>query len=635
MDSRYLELLRVLIDQYPESVTSQVLAVHLSMTSRSVKTYIKEINELSPDTIRSSSKGYCVDANSARALLSTGRELVPQTARQRVSYILKALLKEPSVNKFDLCEELFVSISTLQGLLGRVKKALSEVDLGLDTEKDFLSIKGTEQNKRKLYSNVLYDECHTNYMDLKAVQTAFPEIDIHFIKETVDDVLSQYQFFVNDYLLTNLVLHIAIAGNRIKSGNINTSRQQLPDDLNPLKRAAAEKIVAALEKQLNIKYSGGELDELTLLMAYRVNFSSDTELAAKGVAALVTQETMDLVMDITKSVRQLYGVDLEGEYFLPRFALHVHNLLLRSQNYYYSKNPLTEGIRTSSPMIYEAAVYISSLIKERTGLTINDDEIAYIAMHLGNAICTLKEFDAKIKAVLYCPNYYDLNSHLAKLIEDRFTSELVLTNIYTGEPRIKCEDGCELVIATVPFDSGATPCVQVNVFFQGRSEADVRRAIARLQQQKQKARFEDNLRHIITPELFEVSRGLRSEREIIRHMVNRMAEQGYVEASFEDEVYARESISSTAFNGFAIPHSLQMNAHKTGMYILICPGDALWGEKKVRLVLMLCFKADERHIFHEIFDSLATILGDAGSYSRVIQCVDYEEFIHLVASLVE
>lgn len=630
-----MELLRILIDQYPKSVTSQVISSHLSITTRSVKTHIKEINEQFPNTVVSSHQGYCVDASKARGLLNSSRGLVPQTARQRVSYILKALLKQERLDKFDLCEELFISISTFQNLLGRIKKTLSESDLRLETEKNCISIQGTEQNKRKLYSNILYEECHANFMDLKAVQAAFPELDIPIIMETLDNISNTYQFFVNDFVLTNLVLHIAIAINRIQNGNVNVARRALPGDIIPAKRAAAKELAAALENRLHIQYCGGELDELTMLLAYRVNSSSDTNFGANGIASFVTPDTIALVQEITSSVHQQYGIDLEGDYFLPRFTLHMHNLLLRSKNFYFSKNPLTEGIRTSSPLIYETAVYISSLIKERMNITINDDEIAYIAMHLGNAICAQKVFDTKIKAALLCPNYYDLNVHLAKQIEDHFASELMLTNIYTSPPSLHTPGGCELIISTVPFDSGTIPSVQINVFFQGKGVSDLKRTISVLQLQKRKEQFERNLRHIITPSLFEVSEELKEENQIIRHIVNRMAAQGYVDASFEDEVFARESISSTAFNGFAIPHSLQMNAHKTGMYILLCPQEASWGEKKVRLVLMLCFKADERHIFHEIFDSLATVLNDPGSFARVIQCSDYETCIHLLSSLVE
>lgn len=636
MDVRYLNVLRALLDKYPESVTAQNLSAELAVSLRGVRNYVKEINALYPGAILPSRSGYSVNAETVHALLSTNREVVPQTAKQRTSYLLKTLLQRQSVNRFDVCEELFISLSTLQGVLSRVKGVLAEFDLKLEAAKDLLSISGTEQNKRHLYSHVLYEESHSNFMDAESIQKAFPDVDVSEIRACVDEVLSNYRLFANDYTLANLTLHIAIAVDRIRSGNVNTSHRERMELVDPQKRKAAQEIAQLLTRRLKIAYTECEVDELTLLLTYWVSFVDADELGRDTLSEFVEASTLELVKEIALAVREVHGVDLNDEFFFVRFALHIHNLLKRCKNYRYNKNPLTESIKFSSPLIYEIAVYISSLVQERTGVVINDDEIAYIAMHLGNALCTQNEFERKIKAALYCPDYYDMNAQLARMITERFSSDIVLIKTCADEAQLRELENCELILTTVPI-GGQTPCdfVKINAFLQGKSVGAVKQAIEMIQLRKRRAKFESYLRHIIAPELFEVSDAFENSKQVIRHMVDRLVAHGYVAASFEDEVLERERISSTAFNGFAAPHSLKMDAFHTGLYILLSPHAIEWRDKQVQLVLMLCFKSDERHIFHEIFDSLAMILNDSASFARLIQCKDYETFIQLVCSLIE
>lgn len=636
MDTRYLSLLRILIDQYPNSVTAQTLSNNLNLTARSIKNYIKEINVLYPDAINSSRKGYNVNLAVTQALLSSNRESVPQTSKQRVAFILKALLQRHELNKFDICEELFISISTLQSILGRIKKELWKFDLKLNTEKDNISIIGSEQNKRKLYSNVLYEESHSSFLNLAAIQDAFPDIDVFFIKDTLCKFFEDYHHFANDYILTNIVLHITIAIDRVQNRNINLETAQKEHNFEKEKQDAVKKIVLALEQKFEITFNDNEIYELTALLTYRVNLISGMDVNMKTITSIVDPDTMDLVKVIIQATKELYDINLGDEYYFTTFALHINNMLNRSRNYSYSKNPLTDSIKTSSPILYEIAVFISSLIKKHTRVVINDDEIAYIAMHLGNAFCAQREYDTKIRAILYCPNYYNLNNQLAQMIEERFSSDLILTDIITDESQLGEYNSYDLLISTVNLSNFYTAnYVFINIFLQGKSTFALKHEIEIIQLQKKRNRFENHLRNIMIQDFFEINIKLVTGKQTIRHMVNRMVSLGYVNPSFEDEVFERESISSTAFTGFAIPHSLKMNAYRTGMYMLINPDGIDWRGTPVQLVLMLCFKPDERHIFHEIFDSLTMVFSEQNYYKQIIQCKTYEEFVQLITSLVE
>lgn len=60
---------------------------------------------------------------------------------------------------YDLCDELFISLSTIKNELQKVK--------------------------RKLLSTLLYNESNVNFVNLKSLQNSFLDIDIPYIKNTV------------------------------------------------------------------------------------------------------------------------------------------------------------------------------------------------------------------------------------------------------------------------------------------------------------------------------------------------------------------------------------------------------------------------------------------------------------------
>lgn len=58
-------------------------------------------------------------------------------------------------------------------------------------------------------------------------------------------------------------------------------------------------------------------------------------------------------------------------------------------------------------MIYEVAVSIASLLQRQEQIVINDDEIAYIAMHVGAHLQQQSRREELVTCALICPNYYD------------------------------------------------------------------------------------------------------------------------------------------------------------------------------------------------------------------------------------
>lgn len=86
------------------------------------------------------------------------------------------------------------------------------------------------------------------------------------------------------------------------------------------------------------------------------------DINESNLAKYVGDECISLVDSMFTKLQDDYGVSLESEEFRVRFALHIRGLLLRRKTKHYNHNPLTDSIKTSCPLIYDAAVSLSSVI---------------------------------------------------------------------------------------------------------------------------------------------------------------------------------------------------------------------------------------------------------------------------------
>lgn len=636
MKPKMIKLIRILSD-YTEFVTASSLAANMDVSTRSIKSYIQEINSFYPDAIESSREGYRIDKQAARRILEESGTHIPQSSQERIVYIINSLIKsDTSVNTYDLCDEMYVSYSTIKNDLQAVKSRLRKYDLQLNNNHDNLTVSGLEKNKRRLLSSILYDESNVNFVNLETIQNIFPEIEIELIKDSLLEIFDRFHYFVNDYSLINLVLHITIAIDRIRNRNVNTEDIHDMPPISSHEYELARNIARKIEEDFQIEYNQAEVYELALLLISRATAIDYQSITVSNLGDFITPECLALVKELISDVNSFYYIDLTEPEFLIRFALHIRNLLQRSKNNYFSRNPLTEEIKTSCPLIYDVSVCLSSIIKERTGISINDDEIAYIAFHLGSTLEAQKNLSEKVTAALYCPSYYDTNVKLTDTINRHFSSELLITNIFTEERELEKAGKSDLVLSTVPLNSVIQlPLLQISPFFTEKDVQSLRRQLTEIKTNKRRKQFREYLEYLIVPEFFERRDDLTDYDQVVRHMVGKMVSMGYVDEDFEQDIRAREQLSATAFQDFAIPHAMKMRAHKTGINVLISDTPVKWGDKQVRIVLMLCFNRDERFIFNEIFEPLTMVLSSRENVKRLLTAGDYQEFIGMLAGFME
>lgn len=636
MEQKYTQITRLLLEQNGW-VRAAFLSDHMGVSVRTVKNYISELNSIYASLIESSSNGYRIDTEKAAKLLNDNSQHIPQTNKERSSYVAIRLLRSPeALSLFDLCDELYISMSTLRTVMKRTKRMLEQYNLILASSGDIVEIRGEERNRRRMLSSIIFDESQLSFFNMEALQDSFDEIDIDYIIETVNLILFAHKYFINDFALFNVVLHITIAVDRhLKphtAFNYSDVCSLLPD--NPI-YGIAQELCVELENYFEIKFHQAELEDFAFLLYTSISSLMIDDINESNLAEYVGEECISLVDSMFVKLQDDYGVSLESEEFRIRFALHIRGLLLRRKTRHYNHNPLTDSIKTSCPLIYDASVSLSSLIDSNDDYPpIIDDEIAYIAFHIGNYLEEQQASRTHIRIVLNCPTYYDMSTTLKQKLMERFHNDIIIANITSNELQLsESLDDADLILSTIPLQGAINvPSITINPFLTSADAGIIERTIAQLKETKKINTFYQELRKLLVPQFVEHINKPLSKEEVIHYMCHKLFENGYCQEDFEKRILERESLSSTVIQNFAIPHTVKMQEINSCMYILINDVPMEWGETAIQLVIMLCFSPADRQLFNTIFDPLAIMLLNRSTVKELLTINTPEEFLDVLVN---
>jgi lichenan operon transcriptional antiterminator len=631
---KYKKLLDVMVHTENDWMTAADLSAAMSISARSVKNYLSDLTSIYKDLIQSSRKGYKINRILAKQLLSASQTDKPYTPEERIRFILKKLLVAPykPLDVFQLSEEeIFVSIETVKKDLSIIRKRLREFDMYIITTGFEVVLEGSELDKRKMLSNILYEEFSRNAFSITAIEKIFPQYNVKYVYNTIMEICKRHCFFVNEYSLLTLVLDIMIGVERIKNDYTLPEKLFYQDDVTP-EYILARDIVSRLEGYFNITYNNFELNEIMVIIVSNLIKSDFDKITMKDIDKYVNADCYALVQPLRTQMASFDFIDVDNDKFMTRFMLHINNLLIRLKNNYERKNPLADHIKTSCPMVFECAVTLSDVINKKTGYRIDEHETAYIALHIGSLLSANLSAENKVSCVILFPGYYDYGERLISQLTGSFDSMIIIQCVITHIEELKpIAAGVDLLISVVNIENFYDlEFVRVNPFMTEYDFDAIRSRIEKIRQNKKKQRLFEYLKQISSPDIFLRNTAFNNEDEAIRYMSDLMVKNGYAGKTFVEEVLSREHSYSTAYGNIAIPHSMRMSAKKTGMAVLLNEKPVPWGQNMVNIVLLFTIEKETRNLFYDIFNNLITLLLEASNAAKILDCKTYDDFIKTI-----
>lgn len=603
--------------------TAASLADALGVTPRSVRSYVTAINArvAGGAAIESGPLGYRAGGDAAAALRATGGSDAG-TPRDRLHTLVRRLLDSAEgIDVFETADELHVSAATLEADLSRVRGLLGGTELTLERSASLARLRGTEVAQRRLLSKLAHDEMDAGHFDLDALRRTLGERSVGarafgpFKAELVAE-LGALGYFVNEIGIGDVVMHIAIAADRTTRDRALGSTGS---DVSEATAAVAELLDRLTLKHIGVQLGQGDLRHLATLVLTRI--VAPGAPATDDVRARLSPEVEAAVRAVVEAAASQFLVDIAHEDFILRLALHVQNLLHRSREQAWSRNPLTRSLKSTYPMIFEVAVYIATGLQESLGIPILDDEIAYIAMHVGGRLERSRRADQLLTATIVCPGYYELHELLRSSVDRSLGQAIEVVGVETRIDPVWEGIDTDLVLTTIDPPRTGDRFVRIQPFLTDADVERVQAAAGRVRRGRRLARLRAELERYFSPDAF--VRGLDAadgEAGVIRDLGALLTRQGVIDDDYVTRAVEREAISSTAFtDALAVPHAMGMTATQTRIAIGIADPSIVWGEGRVQVVALVAFSEADREAFQTVFEQFVEVFSERDSVQRIVR----------------
>jgi lichenan operon transcriptional antiterminator len=267
---------------------------------------------------------------------------------------------------------------------------------------------------------------------------------------------------------------------------------------------------------------------------------------------------------------------------------------------------------------------------------INDDEIAYIAMHVGAQLEQTARKEALLGCTIVSAGYYDMHEVLRRRVESQLGDVLDVRSVITRTDVDWSAIDSDLVLTTIEPPAPADGIVVIQPFLTAADVERVRGAVSRVRRSSRLSEISDELLQYFHPDLFLRNAHAADEEAMIRLLGERMIDRGIIDESYLTAAIERERMSSTAFTDtLAVPHAMTMTAHSTAIAIAVNETPMEWGGARVSVVALVAFSESGRAAFQTVFDQFVEVFSERSSVARIIRRSDdfagfIDELVHVI-----
>ncbi|EAD9709248.1 PRD domain-containing protein [Listeria monocytogenes] len=624
------EILAYLHKQENKWVTSNELAAFCECTTRTIRNNISKINEATPNLIRSAKQGYQINQRIPFELQTES------DVTERKSKLLLELIKNSTkgVDLFELADILYISEVTLKKDIQQLKNELKEADVQIVTSKNRIKLIGKERAKRKYMISLLYEEGGYRESIKSRIQEMIEFVSIDKLQNIVKEVLAEESITTNQYSMMNIVLHYAISIVRIQQGNTLIETQKTLIRKHSKEYEISKKIAKILSEEYQIHFSEAETKQLGLLYVGLQNEQSANANHGE-LDQFVDKKIIEALKSVLANVEETYLIDLQNEQLFIKLAIHVQSLYYRSRYKAYTRNLSLLDIKTSYPVTFDIAVYISSLLQEKLAIDFNEDEISFIALHIGSFLESENRDDIRLEIGLLIEDYHNLRTNMLKKLRARFENDATIKLIENEDS----DENFDIILTTnrdIALEKAGSIFIHPLL-----TTKDIKKISNRIQTKKKI--LENQLRgqqidRYIVRSLYanQIDPSELTPAKIREQLISKMEIQTFVTPEFKEKVEKRERMAPTSFpSGIAIPHSIKNDALQSGVSIMTLQEPIYWNDVKIKIIALVAISKKDATEFNDFFEKFVEIVSEPINTKRLSMAESFEEFIQKLKMMME
>lgn len=341
----------------------------------------------------------------------------------------------------------------------------------------------------------------------------------------------------------------------------------------------------------------------------------------------------DLVKQLLDDIYQTFDIDFRKDVDLQvGLQMHMQSMIERQLKQVEVDNVYLQEIKKKYPLVFEMGVRAGKFLEEKTNLDINENELGFIALHLGSAY-DRSSASGKYRVLMIYPDDQALSKLCAQKVETRFGERMeIVEHMSLFEEAAVNDIQPDMILTTLPLlHSLDILTVQITLFVNYEDESRIFQALNQLDKVKSRKEFQEMIVHLIKPQFFYTDLDVMTPEEMISYMCDQLIKEGYAPDGFKASVLQRESMSSTSFTyGFAIPHTFNVMANQSCLSVAILKNPITWGDFEVQLVILLAIKNEDRKLLRVFFDWLSSVVSNSSKFASLLETTNHKEFIYQI-----
>lgn len=586
-------------------------------------------NELIESNLR---YGYHLNQDVFRTLDIEIEESIPQTPQERCVYIIQELLfQRTELNIIDLQNLVYVSGYSIDNDIKRIKKMVEPYeDLKLVRSKSCIHLEGSESSKRKLYKELLAAETKGNFLNMNKLASLYKDFNLLEVKALLDETIRKYDFHIREMAMPILMMHVGVSMERIIHHNFIETDRKNPELAKSVEYQIAKEFFHKVAGRIRIEVVE---DEIVLLALLLLGKRSSEYTGDKIKIEDKDYNVKDLVKQLLDDIYQTFDIDFRKDVDLQvGLQMHMQSMIERQLKQVEVDNVYLQEIKKKYPLVFEMGVRAGKFLEEKTNLDINENELGFIALHLGSAY-DRSSASGKYRVLMIYPDDQALSKLCAQKVETRFGERMeIVEHMSLFEEAAVNDIQPDMILTTLPLlHSLDILTVQITLFVNYEDESRIFQALNQLDKVKSRKEFQEMIVHLIKPQFFYTDLDVMTPEEMISYMCDQLIKEGYAPDGFKASVLQRESMSSTSFTyGFAIPHTFNVMANQSCLSVAILKNPITWGDFEVQLVILLAIKNEDRKLLRVFFDWLSSVVSNSSKFASLLETTNHKEFIYQI-----
>lgn len=644
IQNREIRIIKFLLKE--GHTTVKEIADDLDVSEKTVSKSLKEVEavlkKIGLSLVRKPKIGVYIDGDLKKILpyLDNKGSQIPTTREERVVYIYSILLKSNDyITIQQISDELYISRGTIERDLAEVEKLLKNEGVSIYKKPSKgIKLDISERDKRQLTAKFIHkfwsrnwyikQEQESFYQAFEKIQAdvngIFSEDDLSIIIDILRNFSRERNFEFSDYEFQSLVIHLAIAVERIRKGEY-IEESLYVGNIENNQMSNTTYLAKQLEQKFSILLPKSEIGYINLHLVASDQHRDTTEL--KDTSDNHYETNTNNISNLREIIKNTLYETAYDKDLIDGLTSHVHSSINRLKYGLSIKNPYVNTIKQNFSLSFEQALDLKKVIEFIYDIRINDDECAYIALHFEAFRERMKELPQNVRVVLVCSTGLGSSRLLSARIKKYFPM-IKIEKILSVQELVSSKIDADLVISTIYLELETIPTIIVSPIL---NESDIRTLEKNIQNVSgNTSKKYKSFKNLIFKENILLNIEALNYEDVIKCITDNLIKKGFARDGIAESAIERESLSYTSFQSIATPHANPSYIKKSNISIATLKNPITWGNEKVEIIFFISLENDKNLELDEIYEVFYDFIDNKKNIDDILSATSPKEVYDLL-----